>query len=76
MNAQSPNDPRNEARLPAGRVLLERLDGARLTILEFQRGGRFGPRVTAVGVTYETALAYGRDRMRLYDERDRQRGMR
>jgi hypothetical protein len=55
---------------------LERFDGAGLVILEFQRGGRFGPRVTAAGLTFDHAMAYGRDRMLLYDERDRQRGVR
>jgi hypothetical protein len=75
MNEKSPDGLPNDAALPAGWVLLERMDGAGLTILEFQRGGRFGPRVTAAGVTFEQALAYGRDRMLLHDERDRQRGV-
>jgi hypothetical protein len=61
--------------LPAGWTLLERFDGAGMVILEFQRGGQFGPRVTAAGLTFAQALAYGRDRMLLYDERDRQRGV-
>jgi hypothetical protein len=75
MNAHPPDHHSDDEALPAGWILLERFEGADMVILEFQRGGRMGPRVTAVGMSFAHALAYGRDRMLLYDERDRQRGV-
>lgn len=62
--------------LSPGWALIDHFKGPSMTILEFGRDGRFGPRVTAIGLSFEQALAYGRDRMLLYDERDRQRGIR
>jgi len=74
MKSPPADDRPNDMPLPAGWTLLGRIDGAGMVVLDFQQGGRFGPRITAIGLTYEAALANGLDRMLLYDERDRQRG--
>ena len=56
--------------LPPGWCLIDRFDGDHAVLLDFQRDGDRGPRVTGFGTTFEEAVRFGLTWMRRYDERD------
>jgi hypothetical protein len=65
MDAQRRDDSeREDVRRSDDRALIEHFHGPVLTILEFGRDGRSGPPVSVIGVTFEAALANGRDWLR------------
>ena len=70
VNAHDDIHPRKGGSLPNGWYLIDRFDGDHAVILDFQRGGDCGPRVTGYGTTFEAALQFGLKWMQRYDERD------
>jgi hypothetical protein len=44
-----------------------------VVLLEFQRGGEYGPRVTGVGTTFDEAVQLGKRWMERYEEWDQRR---
>jgi hypothetical protein len=59
--------------IPAGWRLVHRFDGDHAVVLDFQRDGRFGPRVTGFGTTYAEAMRFAEPWMERYDEQARNR---
>jgi hypothetical protein len=65
---------RNESpALPEGWRLIERFDGDKAVLLDFQRGGASGPRVTGFGLTVAEAIRFAMPFMERYNDRIRGR---
>jgi hypothetical protein len=73
METPKPDRSHNQLALPSGWRLVACFDADNAVILDFQRDGVFGPRVTGFGTTYDQAVRFAQKYMERYDEQDRGR---